>query len=230
MENDNKINYEKEIILKDQIIKSQNELIKTKDEIIKSKEELIKSKDEIIKSKDELIKLKDDIIKKLSEIKIEHKPKIIEKIPDFNFPLNPRLIKMKYNNKEYCLVSHRYHDKDKINGENSKLAMHNDSISGSKFLFIKDKDNLFSIIFDNDYKGMYNWKIFSDGKNITLNKKFESRFEIIEFKEKKNHFFIKHYDSGKYLYIENKRDGDSYYIGLSDNFNLIDREKYIFYI
>ena len=199
------------------------EKIKCLEKEINLKNEIIKSKDEIIKARDEKIKLLDNP-KKVNNSTI----KTIS-----YFPLNPKLIKMKFKEKEYYLISHRYHDNDKINGNNTKIAIIdiNHNPTGCKWIFEKDSNNLFSIICDNDDYNMFNWRIFSDGNNIVLSKEFSSKYEFIEIKGKKNNFYIKEHISGKYLCnSKKKRDKISYYIGLCDKIDLIENERFVFYL
>ena len=204
------------------------EKIKYLEKELNLKDKIIKSKDENIKLMDEIIKLKDYKIKSLENPINENKSET--KITSFYFPPNPKLIKMKFKEKEYYLISHRHNDYDKINGDNTKIGIHTQPKSGFKWVFEKDKDNLFPIIFDNDYYNMFNWRIFSDGNNIVLNKELSSEFEFIEIEGKKNHFYIKEHKSGKYLCNgKKKRDDWSYYIELSDKIDLIENERFVFY-
>ena len=215
---------EKEVNLKDETIKSKNEIIKSKDEIIKSKDEIIKSKDEIIKSKDDKLKLLNNPTK---VNKSENKTISY-------FPPNPELIKMKFKEKQYYLISHRYYDNDKINEDNTKIAIidfDHKPRTGCKWIFEKDKDNLFSIIFDNNCDNMFNWRMFSDGNNVVLSKELSSKYELIEIEGKKNNFYIKEHISGKYLCNSKKnRDSVSYYIQLCDKIDLIEKERFVFYL
>ena len=206
------------------------EKIKSLEKEINLKNEIIKSKDEIIKSKDEIIKARDDKIKLLDNPSKVNKSEI--KTISY-FPPNPKLIKMKFKEKEYYLISHRYHDNDKINGNNTKIAIIdiNHNPTGCKWIFEKDNNNLFSIICDNDDYNMFNWRIFSDGNNIVLSKEFSSKYEFIEIKGKKNNFYIKEHISGKYLCnSKKKRDKISYYIELCDKIDLIENERFVFYL
>ena len=193
---------------------SDNERIKTLENELELKNEIIKSKDEIINSKEEMNKSK---IKNLEN----------KNIRGF---LNPKYVKMKYNQKEYIFRSERFWKEDKINVENTKLHINSLNHKGSKFIFLKDNDNLYNVILNNDYDGMFNWKIFSDGINIQISKGLSSKFELIEVEGMPNHFYIKDHQTGKYLCNNmKKRDLWSYYIGLSDFSDSKDKERYIFY-
>lgn len=98
---------------------SDNERIKTLENELELKNEIIKSKDEIINSKEEMNKSK---IKNLEN----------KNIRGF---LNPKYVKMKYNQKEYIFRSKRFWKEDKINVENTKLHINSLNHKGSKFIF-----------------------------------------------------------------------------------------------
>lgn len=69
---------------------------------------------------------------------------------------------------------------------------------GSKFLFLKDKNGLYTIIFDNDDYNMFNWKMHSDGYNVQMSKELESKFQLLEIEGKNNHFYISDELSGQF--------------------------------
>ena len=212
--------------VKEEMFKVKEEMIKVKEEL-KEKEEIIKSKDEIIKQNEQLIKLKEEKIKFLEKNIKDNKNNEINDIIEF---INPKVIKIKYNQKEYNLICHRWYDEDKINGENTKLSIHSFKTSGGKFFLLRDKQGLYTIIYDQDFDGMLNWKLFSDGNNVYFNKEFNSKFQLIPINGMKDHYYIVDHNSGKFLCNSKKRrDFCSYYIELSDFDNLIEREKFIFY-
>ena len=221
-------------------LKKKNELLLSKEEKINSLKEIIKSKDEELISKENLIKQKDETIKSKEEVNVQLNKELIKLknisnnseskniVKEF---LNPKSVKMKFNGKEYILVCHKYYDKDKINGENTRLAIHYFNSIGSKFLFLKDKNDLYTIIFDNDDYNMFNWKMYSDGYNVQMSKELESKFQLLEIEGKRNHFYIRDELSGKFLCItKNKRDIMSYYIELADFDNLVEKDRFTFYI
>ena len=151
----------------------------------------------------------------------------------YKIPINPKVIKMKFNGSEYVFISHRWNEKDKYSHNKTKLAIHGKYFESGrtpvKWIFIPDEDNLATIRYDidNSYH-MLNWEIYSDGKEILLCENLSSKFEIIMLS--KNQFYIKDIKSGKYLYnSKNRRDENSYFIELSD-LNENDKEKYMFYI
>ena len=157
--------------------------------------------------------------------------KIKTKENNYKYPHNPKYIKMNYKNKEYALISHRYHGNDNFSIDKTKLAMHCNYLSCTpvKWLLIPDENGYVSIIYDieNEFH-MMNWKIYSDEKNILLCKNLSSKFEIIMINE--NKFYIKDIKTGKYLCIsKNIRDEVSYFIEF-ENIDEIDIERFIFYV
>ena len=85
-----------------------------------------------------------------------------------------------------------------------------------KWIFNYKKNNIDSIIFDieNEHK-MFNWKIYSDGNMVCLNKNKESLFEITMIDS--NRFYIKDFTTGKYFCNnKNVRNENSYFIELID--------------
>ena len=78
---------------------------------------------------------------------------------------------------------------------------------------------------------MFNWKLFSDKKKVVLSKNLFSKFEITQVNKGKNNFYIKDHESGKYLCNNaNKRDVVSFYLSLCDEIDLVEEERFIFYI
>ena len=153
--------------------------------------------------------------------------------PITNLPINPKFIYMLYNEKKYIFISHRnYIDIDIINNENTHLAILTNFISSNtpvKWIFNYKKQNIASIIFDmeNEHK-MFNWKIYSNGNIVSLNKNMESLFEIIMIDY--NKFYIKDVKSGKFLGNNKKvRDECSYFIELLDSLDEKETERFVFY-
>jgi len=151
----------------------------------------------------------------------------------YKYPINPKTIKMKYNNKEYVLISHRWHQADKYSNDKTKLSIHGEYYESGrtpvKWLLIPDENNYVTIRYDieNSYN-MMNWEIYSDENDILLCKKLSSKFELIMISE--NQFYIRDIKSGKYFYnSKNIRDDSSYFIELS-YFNENEKERYIFYV
>ena len=151
----------------------------------------------------------------------------------YKYPKNPKTIKMKYNNKEYVLISHRWHQADKYSNDKTKLSIHGEYYESGrtpvKWLLIPDENNYVTIRYDieNSYN-MMNWEIYSDENDILLCKKLSSKFELIMISE--NQFYIRDIKSGKYFYnSKNIRDDSSYFIELS-YFNENEKERYIFYV
>jgi len=147
----------------------------------------------------------------------------------FQLPFNPKHIKMKYQNCEYGLISHRYYENE-FNKDSTKLSIHKEFLSKelAKWLLIPDEKNLVIIIFDSETFDMMNWKICSDGQKVFLSKNLSSKFEFILISQ--NRFYIRDTKSGKYLCnSRNVRDHLSYYIEL-EYFNNKDNERFTFYI
>ena len=151
----------------------------------------------------------------------------------YKYPINPKTIKMKYNNKEYVLISHRCHQADKYSNDKTKLSIHGEYYESGrtpvKWLLIPDENNYVTIRYDieNSYN-MMNWEIYSDENDIKKKKKLSSKFELIMISE--NQFYIRDINSGKYFYnSKNIRDDSSYFIELS-YFNENEKERYIFYV
>ena len=151
----------------------------------------------------------------------------------YKFPINPKEIKMKYNNTEYVFISHRWHESDKYSHDKTKLSIHGKYYESGrtpvKWIMIPDENNYVTIRYDieNTYH-MMNWEVYSEGNNILLCKNLSSKFEIIMIS--KNQFFIRDIKSGKYFYnSQNRRDDDSYFIEL-ENFNENEKERYLFYV
>jgi len=149
-----------------------------------------------------------------------------------NLPINPKFIYMLCDGKKYVFISYRNYESDKINNENTKLAILTNFSSNNtqvKWIFNYKKNNIASIIFDieNEHK-MFNWKIYSDGNSVCLSKNMESLFEIIMIDF--DRFYIKDYKSGKYLCNnKNERDENSYFIELKDKIDEKEAEKFVFY-
>lgn len=210
------------------------EKIKSLEKEIILKDELIKLKDEIINSKDKLLKANERIINSINEQKptgktIENETKTI--LNESYFPINPPLVKMKYKGNEYKLSSHRYWDNDKINDNNSNIFIYKGSSDGDKWIFERDNNNLYTIIFDNNRDGMFNWKLFSDKKKVVLSKNLFSKFEITQVNKENNYFYFKDHKSGKYLCNDKKkRDDVSFNLSLCDEIDLVEEERFIFYI
>ena len=100
-----------------------------------------------------------------------------------------------------------------------------------KWIFERDNNNLYTIIFDNNRDGMFNWKLFSDKKKVVLSKNLFSKFEITQVNKENNYFYFKDHKSGKYLCNDkNKRDDVSFYLSLCDEIDLVEEERFIFYI
>ena len=185
-------------------------------------------------------KLKNKIIE-LSEQKISYLEERIKQLESNNkiefyttkfLPINPKNIYMIYNGEKYIFIAHRAFEKDIINNENTKLAIHKNFTSENtpvKWIFIYKKTNIASIIFDieNEHK-MFNWKIYSDGNMVCLNKNKESLFEITMIDS--NRFYIKDFTTGKYFFNnKNVRNENSYFIDLIDKIDEKETERFIFY-
>ena len=147
----------------------------------------------------------------------------------YNYPINPKSIKIKNNGKEYILISHRYYGSDKISQDKTKLFIHNGFflIEKTKWLLIPDENNLMTIKCDCDSFDMMNWEIYSEENNVLLCKNLSSKFEVIMINEAQ--FYIRDVKSGKYFWNSlKKRDLNSYYIELN-NFDENEKERFIFY-
>ena len=151
----------------------------------------------------------------------------------YKYPINPKEIKMKYSNKEYVFISHRWNDTDKYSYDKTKLSIHGNYYDSGrtpvKWLMIPDENNYVTIRYDieNTYH-MMNWEIYSDENNILLCNNLSSKFELIMISE--NQFYIRDIKSGKYFYnSKNRRDDNSYFIELG-NYNENEKERYMFYV
>ena len=79
---------------------------------------------------------------------------------------------------------------------------------------------------------MQNWKLYSDGNEIILSKDKSSLFELLKVENQENEkcFYIRDFSSKRFLYLTfNYRDGDSFFIGLSDKINHEEIGRFIFY-
>ena len=65
-----------------------------------------------------------------------------------------------------------------------------------------------------------------------MSKELESKFQLLEIEGKRNHFYIRDELSGKILCITNtkKRDIMPYFIELAHFDNLVEKERFTFYI
>ena len=161
-------------------------------------EEKIRHLEEENKLKNKIIELYEEKIKYLEE-KISNKNSegiLIIK----NLPINPKFIFMSYNNKKYVFISHRYFEFDIINNDNTKLAILTNFTSSNtqvKWIFSYKKNNIATIIFDieNEHQ-MFNWRLYSDGNNLSLSRYLESLFEIIMIDS--NKFYIRDLKTGKF--------------------------------
>lgn len=188
--------------------------------------EKIKYLEEENQLKNKIIKLLENKIKKLENKNFNELYSIK------NLPINPKLVYMLYNEKQYIFICHRSCELDIINNENTKLAIHTNFTCNNtpvKWIFNYKKDNIASLIFDieNEHK-MFNWKVYSDGNCVCLSKNMESLFEIIMIDY--NRFYIKDFKSGKYL-CNNKsvRNEHSYFIELIDKIEEKETERFVFY-
>ena len=151
----------------------------------------------------------------------------------YKIPINPKVIKMKFNGYECVFISHRWHSNDRYSYNKTKLAIHKKYFESDrtpvKWLFIPDENNYVTIRYDIDnIYHMLNWEIYSDENEILLCENLSSKFEIIMLN--KTQFYIRDIKSGKYLYnSKNMRDDDSYFIELG-YLNENEKERYIFYI
>ena len=160
-------------------------------------EEKIRHLEEENKLKNKIIELYEEKIKYLEE-KISNKNNegiLIIK----NLPINRKFIFMSYNNKKYVFISHR-HEIDIINNDNTKLAIFTNFTSSNtqvKWIFSYKKNNIATIIFDieNGHQ-MFNWRLYSDGKYLSLSRYLESLFEIIMIDS--NKFYIRDLKTGKF--------------------------------
>ena len=160
-------------------------------------EEKIRHLEEENKLKNKIIELYEEKIKYLEE-KISNKNNegiLIIK----NLPINRKFIFMSYNNKKYVFISHR-HEIDIINNDNTKLAIFTNFTSSNtqvKWIFSYKKNNIATIIFDieNEHQ-MFNWRLYSDGNNLSLSRYLESLFEIIMIDS--NKFYIRDLKTGKF--------------------------------
>ena len=67
------------------------------------------------------------------------------------FIINPKSIRMRYLRNDYYLICQRYYTSEKLDKDNNKINIHIQSKQdGNKWIFEKDDNDLYSIIFDED--------------------------------------------------------------------------------
>lgn len=77
---------------------------------------------------------------------------------------------------------------------------------------------------------MLNWRVFTDGTNVVLSRNYLSKFKVIKVEKDQNKFYIKDSVFGKYLFNSTvKRDKYSFFLGVSEEIDLNEQERYIFY-
>ena len=147
------------------------------------------------------------------------------------FIINPKSIRMRYLRNDYYLICQRYYTSEKLDKDNSKINIHIQSKQdGNKWIFEKDDNDLYSIIFDEDKDEMLNWRVFTDGTNVVLSRNYLSKFKVIKVEKDQNKFYIKDSVFGKYLFNSTvKRDKYSFFLGVSEEIDLNEQERYIFY-
>ena len=147
------------------------------------------------------------------------------------FIINPKSIRMRYLRNDYYLICQRYYTSEKLDKDNNKINIHIQSKQdGNKWIFEKDDNDLYSIIFDEDKDEMLNWRVFTDGTNVVLSRNYLSKFKVIKVEKDQNKFYIKDSVFGKYLFNSTvKRDKYSFFLGVSEEIDLNEQERYIFY-
>ena len=147
------------------------------------------------------------------------------------FIINPKSIRMRYLRNDYYLICQRYYTSEKLDKDNNKINIHIQSKQdGNKWIFEKDDNDLYSIIFDEDKDDMLNWRVFTDGTNVVLSRNYLSKFKVIKVEKDQNKFYIKDSVFGKYLFNSTvKRDKYSFFLGVSEEIDLNEQERYIFY-
>ena len=147
------------------------------------------------------------------------------------FIINPKSIRMRYLRNDYYLICQRYYTSEKLDKDNNKINIHIQSKQdGNKWIFEKDDNDLYSIIFDEDKDEMLNWRVFTDGTNVVLSSNYLSKFKVIKVEKDQNKFYIKDSVFGKYLFNSTvKRDKYSFFLGVSEEIDLNEQERYIFY-
>ena len=187
-------------------------------------------KDIIMKYQEEKIEFLEKKIKELEtknnvEIKTE---KSIKKIPSGN----TITCHNKFKGGEYILGSYKYHADEKIDDKRNKISGHNGKNQGQNWIFSEISEGNYNITYADNFHDLLNWKIYSDGNEVILSKDKSSLFTLlkVEGKEEEKCFYIQDYNSKRFLYLTfYYRDGDSFFIGLSDKINQEEKERFIFY-
>ena len=144
-------------------------------------------------------------------------------------------ITTKLNGKEYKLSSHRYYDKDILSTNESKIMCHCDKHYGQEWVFVEKYKGLYEIRFNDDEKNLnrigFYLNVISDDK-VALSDKVISLWKIEKVNKEKNEnkYYIKNAKNNCYLYlnINEKRDQNSFYVGIEKKINENKKENFIF--
>ena len=140
-----------------------------------------------------------------------------------------------FNGKEYKLSSHRFYNKDILSTNETKIMCHWDEYYGQEWVFVEKYKGLYEIRFNDDEKDLnrigFYLNVINDDKVVLSDKAISLwKIEKINNEKKENKYYIKNAKDNYYLFlnVNEKRDQNSFYVGIEKKINENKKENFIF--